>query len=362
METILSHPNLSPQQKNITAFSLSVIRVFVQEFYFSLKFYSFIYFLSIFFNKNLGKVNPMRYYNIMDIKLQDIYIFITVSEFLSVTKAADFLYLSPSKISKSIKKLENLWGIILFFREKNKLILTPAGSHIYQKMGNIIRKIEKVIDEAVQEQQVKLLLRLGCHCLTPPDVFIVPLINAFKERLPNITFSVECRDNYGSLRKMLLSDELDLIFTCAASITPLPENIEWHSLYKAPLYIVANRQNKLAAKDELTLEDLKSAQFVLTSPATDYHTDFTMAACRAYGFEPNIYRYTANICSQITEVYLHPNVFCITSIKDMILDESRTRYWKIPNISMDMGFACPKNANKIVKNFIATAPEVLKYC
>lgn len=303
----------------------------------------------------------MRYYNVMDIKLQDIYIFITVSEFLSVTKTADYLYLSPSKISKSIKKLEDLWGVILFIRDKNRLTLTPAGRHAYQGLDKVIRRIETVLDETVQKQRVKPLLRFGCHCMIPAGEMIVPLADAFRKKSPHITFSVECRDNLAVLRKMLLADELDVIYTSDANMVPRPDNIAWLSLKKQPVYIIANRKNPLTERDDVTLDDIRSEQLVLTSPATDYHSDFAVSICEAHGFKPNIYRYAPNIYSQLTEVYVHPNVVCIIPINDLEINEEMIRWWEIPDATLNMGFAYKKDAHKIVKDFIKCATECHTY-
>lgn len=305
----------------------------------------------------------MRYYNLMDIKLQDISIFITVAEFLSVTKAADYLYLSPSKISKSIKKLEDLWGVILFIRNKNKLSLTPAGYHAYEGLGKIMRRIERVVDETVQAQRVKPLLRFGSHSMISSDRFIAPITDNFKENFPNITLSVECRDNFGILRKMLISDELDVIYTSEINLQPLPDYIAWKNLHRIPLYIIANKKHPLATREEITIRDIHAEQFIITSPATDFHSDVAYALCKKHGFTPNIYRYAPNIYSQLTEIYVHPDIVCIIPIMDLniYLNEEYLAYWRIPDEYLNMGLAYKKDANQFVRGFIQCASEIPKY-
>lgn len=314
-------------------------------------------------NDTKSRGDSMRYYNLMDVKLQDISIFITVAEFLSVTKTADYLYLSPSKISKSIKKLEDLWGVILFIRDKNKLTLTPAGVHAYEGLGKVMRRIECVVDETVQAQRVKPLLRFGSHSLISSDRFIAPITDNFKDSFPNITFSVECRDNFGVLRKMLISDELDVIYTSEINLQPLPDYIAWKSLHKIPLYIVANKKHPLATRDHVTLKDIHTEQFIITSPTTDFHSDIAYTLCKQNGFTPNIYRYAPNIYSQLTEIYVHPDVVCIIPIMDLniYLNEEHLAYWRIRDEFLNMGLAYKKDANQFVRGFIQCASEISKY-
>lgn len=73
--------------------------------------------------KQNNKERNMRYYNILDFKLQELYVFTVTAEFESITKAANYLYLTPSQVSKIIKKLECLWGVELFIQDKNSLRL-----------------------------------------------------------------------------------------------------------------------------------------------------------------------------------------------------------------------------------------------
>ena len=53
--------------------------------------------------------------------------FEAVCESMSFSKAAGMLYVSQPSISKSISRLEEELGHVLFERENNRLVLTPAG-------------------------------------------------------------------------------------------------------------------------------------------------------------------------------------------------------------------------------------------
>ena len=67
--------------------------------------------------------------------IQDISYIMTIMEEMSITKAADRLFLSQPSLSKCIKKVENEYGITLFHRAKgSSLVLTEAGRR-FREMG-----------------------------------------------------------------------------------------------------------------------------------------------------------------------------------------------------------------------------------
>lgn len=76
----------------------------------------------------------MKYFNMLDIKLSQIQIFLAAAQRESITKAAQYLHLSQSMVSKNIKYLEDTLGLYLFIRDKQHLRLTPAGRHRWKEV------------------------------------------------------------------------------------------------------------------------------------------------------------------------------------------------------------------------------------
>lgn len=169
-------------------------------------------------------------------------------------------------MSKIIKKLEYQWGVELFPREKNNLRLTPAGKHAYKGLNNTLQSVRQTLDEIVHIQAVKPFIRIGCPTLREPGELFAPMIKRYLNDAPNTEITIECRDNLTSLRKMLLSDEVDLIFTACFEVEELADVIEWVDLEEIPLYAILNSRNPLCKKEQLQIEDLKQERFVLTSP------------------------------------------------------------------------------------------------
>lgn len=293
----------------------------------------------------------MRYYNILDFKLQELYVFTVTAEFESITKAANYLYLTPSQVSKIIKKLEYQWGVELFIRDKNSLRLTPAGKHAYKGLNNTLESVKRTLDEIVHIQAVKPFIRIGCPSLSDPNELFAPMIQRFLETAPNTEITIECKDNLPSLRKMLLANEVDLIYTSDFEIAELLDVLEWKEIETAPLFAIMNSQNPISQISNLQLSDLRQEHFVFTSPVSESYNTYIINLCKSHGFTPRVIRYAPNVYSQYMEVNINPNAVCINVIKG-INSNPNICCKELPNVFWKMGFAHRKDANKIVKQFV----------
>lgn len=90
----------------------------------------------------------MKYFNMLDIKLSQIQIFLAAAQRESITKAAQYLHLSQSMVSKNIKYLEDTLGLYLFIRDKQHLRLTPAGRHLMEEFSDILALSQKTLEKA----------------------------------------------------------------------------------------------------------------------------------------------------------------------------------------------------------------------
>ncbi|MFR3006811.1 MAG: LysR family transcriptional regulator [Blautia faecis] len=65
--------------------------------------------------------------------------FCTASRCHSITKAAEELYVTQPTVSVAIRDLEIEFGISLFYRKGNQLILTQEGEELYEKATYILQ-------------------------------------------------------------------------------------------------------------------------------------------------------------------------------------------------------------------------------
>ncbi len=291
----------------------------------------------------------MKYYNLLDVKLQELYVFTLVAQYQSVTKAASFLYLTPSQVSKIIKKLKQLWGVQLFIREKNTLRLTPAGKHAARGFGQVIRNVENTLDETFHIQQVKPFIRIGCPTLCEPDE-LMPVVKRFIERYPEASVSFECTDTLSSLRESLLNRHVDIIFTAWYEVEKLSDELKWKFVERDPLYIIMNQAHPLASNQDIDLSEVQCEKFVLLNPAESMNTESVLHLCQKHGFTPQLSSYVPNIYSQLMSVYADPGVICLQSIKGL-KSTSGLCCRRLTNMYCDMGFAYRKNSSRLIEEF-----------
>lgn len=297
----------------------------------------------------------MRYYNRLDFNFQNIYVFIVVAEYQSVTKAAEYLYVSPSHISKTVKKLETQWGIQLFVRNKKNISLTPAGKHIYRGLVGNMENIKRVLDEAVQVQKVIPFVRVGGGIGNPLEKRLPSVIGKLKKIHPNISVSIECADSLFRLNKMLLSGELDVIHTVNTAVETMPDHIGWKKLGEMPVYLLINKMHPLAQKEDVGLEDIRHEEFVVMSSPDTVQEDYAIRLCRNHGFEPNICKYVSNIFTQMLEIRVNPQAVCLGYSYDPVVEDQDIRYYRLSHLKWDIGLAYHAGASQIVKDFIACA-------
>ncbi len=163
--------------------------------------------------------------------------FSQVVNFKSYTKAANYLHISPSSLTKAIKALEEGLNMTLVHRRgKCALRLTPQGEQLYARSTEIFKALlglEAYLYPPVERLRFNLRLRVPEWVLC--DYLIEPLMG-FKAQHPGFSLS------FGS--------ERDAYPLCVASelligigIPPSPGWIQkpllhWHSaLYASPAYI-----------------------------------------------------------------------------------------------------------------------------
>ena len=68
--------------------------------------------------------------------------FTTTARFGSVSRACEALHLTQSAVSKQIRELEHMLGVLLFERVRQRLTLTPAGSRYEAALRQVLAQLE----------------------------------------------------------------------------------------------------------------------------------------------------------------------------------------------------------------------------
>lgn len=133
-------------------------------------------------------------------KVRDLEIFLAVAESGSFTKASEKLYLAQPSVSRTIKQLEDLYGVQLFERFGKKTLLTEAGETFLYHARRMIHEKES-LEEAMKDHEKTLHLRIGSS-LTIGTYILPQVVRLLQEKSSSIKFSVQVENSQSIIRKI----------------------------------------------------------------------------------------------------------------------------------------------------------------
>ena len=217
-------------------------------------------------------------------ELQQLRYFHIVAELENVNRAAERLVISPSAVSRAVKRLEAEIGVDLFTREGRVIRLNRFGREFARRSREATSLLARSVDgvrelAAIQTGQVNLgfLTSLGSE--------IVPaLISRHRVDHPQVHFELHQesgRELIGQLRR----GSIDLLLSVPGLFDDV--GIDWHPLFDQPLLVSLPPGHRLARRARIALDELRDESFVaLTTDYTVRH--FFDTACTAAGFVPRI--------------------------------------------------------------------------
>ena len=108
----------------------------------------------------------------------------------SITKAANFLYISQPAITKSIKKLERNLSITLFYRTPKGVTLTENGKVFFEFIKNGIESFMNGEHKLTSLNSLETgSLRIGAST-TVTKYFLLPYIEKYHKKYPKIEISI----------------------------------------------------------------------------------------------------------------------------------------------------------------------------
>ncbi len=112
----------------------------------------------------------------------------------SFSAAARSLSISPSAISKSVRRLEKQLGVTLFTRTTRSLSLTTEGQDMYQKVLRLIEAAEE-IEQTASRMQAEPSGRLRIAAPVPLGIHVIaPLLATFRKQCPRVSVDLRLND------------------------------------------------------------------------------------------------------------------------------------------------------------------------
>lgn len=111
--------------------------------------------------------------------------FVESAKYLSFTQASEKLHVTQAAISKQVKQLEDLLGVELFVREKQRIYLSAAGKIYHKDALRILKELEKLTikirtyNNEVDEIHIGILPTFSSR-------FLIPLLPKLYAQHPEI--------------------------------------------------------------------------------------------------------------------------------------------------------------------------------
>lgn len=221
--------------------------------------------------------------------------FVEVARWGSFSKAAGSLYVSQPNLSRQVSQLEQELGFALFQRSGRNIRLTRAGEYLYQQFRSLPEQVEQAVAQAEAiSRQERGSLSIGVLEGQDISALLSQRVAELQERYPGVEVELE-RNSFRNLRQGLDRGTYDVIFTLAFEVEGRPD---WEHLtvFQQPGAIFISRAHPLAARERLSMEDLRGEPFVAISRGeSPGGYELLLRQCAAFGFEPNIVRETRSM-------------------------------------------------------------------
>lgn len=169
-------------------------------------------------------------------QIKSLQLFVHLCENKNFAKTAAAMHLSPSALSRQIKRLEQEINQTLFLRDNRSVEITPAGRQLLPVALRIISEWQ-TYHAQVQSQsgQLKGEIRLFCS-VTASYSHLPNLLSHFHQQYPLIEFKLSTGDPAQAIEKVM-NDEVDV----AISALPeqLPSRLEFETISSIPLSVIA---------------------------------------------------------------------------------------------------------------------------
>lgn len=243
-------------------------------------------------------------------KLTQLEYFCVAARYHNITKAARELFVTQPSISNAIKALEEEFGVNLFFRNNNKLTLTPEGEIFYKSAEELLAHADSVESKFHELRKKVTPIRIGI----PPmlgTIYLPELYLSLNESFPNVDLRLF---EFGSIKacNLVLEEKLDIAIVNAEQ--PSIDKCNSRIIDTEDLLFCVAPDHPLAGQKTLLLTMLADKPLILFN--TDSVQVMTLTRqFKAVGVNPHIILNTSQITTLINMVKSgHMGTFLYRSI------------------------------------------------
>lgn len=202
-------------------------------------------------------------------ELRQIQSFITITQVMSFSKAAELLGYSQSALTVQIRQLEKELDVRLFDRMGKKISLTAQGRQFYEHAGRVLQEVNRARFSVKKEEELHNPLHIGTLesiCLSK----LSPIFHYFRRHYPKVPLKITVATPKELIEKMEYN-ELDLIY-----FLDRPRyNNRWRKVMEVrePIVFVSSPSFPWAGKQGIRVEELLGEPFFLTEKNENYRRE-----------------------------------------------------------------------------------------
>lgn len=186
-------------------------------------------------------------------------IFYVVARYQNITKASIELNISQPAVTKHIKNLEDSLGVILFYRTRKGVHLTPIGQKIFLEIKNALTILDNVEHEIQNYKDNHCgTIRIGIS--TTLVRLLMDRIHSFYQKYPNVKIEINTDTTKENL-KLLQNGLLD--FVISKRPDQISSDFHFKKLGDSSYEFVANKELYDRIKQPISLKELTEYPILL---------------------------------------------------------------------------------------------------
>ncbi|MDO5135235.1 MAG: LysR family transcriptional regulator [Eubacteriales bacterium] len=187
--------------------------------------------------------------------LRHLYVFTTVYQEMSITRAAQKLYISQPGVSLAIRELEEYYQVSLFHRINRKIFPTEKGELLYQYASQIT-ELSRETEQMMRHPEIPLHFHIGAS-VTIGTTILPQAVKRFQDRYENCEVQVTIQ-NSRSIEQSVVKNEQD--------IGLVEDQIKNSQLVEIPFcqdpfHFICSSSHPLAKQREVSLEEICAYPF-----------------------------------------------------------------------------------------------------
>ncbi len=286
--------------------------------------------------------------------ISEINAFIAICQEMSISKAAERLYISQSSLSTKIKTLEKELGYELFIRGRGlrSIRLTDEGKEFY----DLSLRYKEIVDSMMAIGTKKDFSSLSISTVNSMGNFLfAPAYEMFLEKHPGVSLKIQDQDTYIAYDN-LVKGQTDLAFTISRREY---QGITSYPVFGESMTFVCSKDSNLP--EIIQFKDLKIENEVYV-PWTETFIDWHNIAL---GNSENA-QIKVELMSQLYYFLTKENSWAIvpSSVANYMVSDPRIEKKKLGfDVPMRMGicaFVNDKSKKKLVDSFLECIKKVLE--